>query len=297
MNEKITQFIGKTKLFLAEKKPDILLGIGVGTHIASVAYIIKGTRQIDDILDFSKKEFDEIHNANLEPAEERKMLFKAYIDFAVKLLKIYYPAIIFEAVTVACIASAIGDLKQKNAKLAAALSSLGAMYNAYVARVKEEVGPEKEREIRLECDQKTIEIDENGEVIKTKRPEMSKCDPCSKLYADYTSSEYKRNNPVANMDFINQTRRFANMKLRSNGYLFLNEVYYALGLQPTLEGQFWGWVVDDRLSPDSQIVNFGIEDKTMPRVLAFMDGDEDAIWLEFNAYPIVDLLKGKLEER
>lgn len=49
-----------------------------------------------------------------------------------------------------------------------------------------------------------------------------------------------------NIMFLKQIEAYSNNALRVRGYLFLNEVYRALGLSETLYGQLVGWIYDEK---------------------------------------------------
>ena len=62
-----------------------------------------------------------------------------------------------------------------------------------------------------------------------------------------------------NIMFLRQIEAYSNDALRVRGYLFLNEVYRALGLSETLHGQLVGWIYDEKCP---RYVNFEIYENT-----------------------------------
>lgn len=71
---------------------------------------------------------------------------------------------------------------------------------------------------------------------------------------------------VVNDFFLLRQQDYANEKLKSKGYLFLNDVLDILGLPRTKIGQVVGWVCNDKTTGD-QIVDFGILKENSPRAI------------------------------
>ena len=89
----------------------------------------------------------------------------------------------------------------------------------------------------------------------------------------------------------------ANRKLRKKGYLFLNDVYDMLGVPNTYIGQFAGWVWDPANPQIDSYVDFGLYDEMNPQKVAFLQGDEYSIVLDFNVDGnIIDKVEG-IEKR
>ena len=82
--------------------------------------------------------------------------------------------------------------------------------------------------------------------------------------------------------FLRKTERWANDYLKSHGYLFLNDVYKALGFQPTRAGQVVGWIYDPINPVGDNYVSFGIDNLYDNGVRLFVNGNESAVWLDFN---------------
>ncbi len=84
--------------------------------------------------------------------------------------------------------------------------------------------------------------------------------------------------------FLKHQQNYANELLRSNGYLFLNDVYDMLGIPRTKAGQVVGWIYDED-NPNHKgdnFVDFGIYDIHRQANRDFVNGYERVIWLDFN---------------
>ncbi len=75
-----------------------------------------------------------------------------------------------------------------------------------------------------------------------------------------------------NLLYLKAQQRFANDKLKANGYLFLNDVYDLLGIPRTKTGQIVGWYYDLTNAFDDNHIDFGINEKQ----------DGSGIELDFN---------------
>ena len=81
-----------------------------------------------------------------------------------------------------------------------------------------------------------------------------------------------------NLLFLTQIQRYLNDKLKSQGYLFLNEAYEQLGFAITKEGQLVGWLYDDE-KPNK--IDFGLYSGT-ENSRDFINGLERNVFLTFN---------------
>ena len=82
-----------------------------------------------------------------------------------------------------------------------------------------------------------------------------------------------------NLGFLRAMQYNANARLKSQGYLFLNDVYDMLGLPRTEEGAIVGWVYDPKNEFGDNYVDFGLDDV---RSRHFVNGYERIILLDFN---------------
>lgn len=69
-------------------------------------------------------------------------------------------------------------------------------------------------------------------------------------------NKYYSYEPAANLHQLSSKQGYMMMKLRTQGHVFLNEVYDALGFPRTREGQFVGWIYRGETSQ----ISFGIDD-------------------------------------
>lgn len=293
LKENMTRAIGKAGLKLKKYSPEILAAVGTVGVVASAVMACKATTKISTILDDTNDQLDAIHTAVTDPelaeqysAEDaKKDTAIVYVQTGVKFVKLYGPAVAVGAASLACLLGSNHILRKRNVALAAAYTAVDKSFKAYRGRVVERFGEEMDRELRYNIKAKEVQeivTDENGnETTVTSTieiPEMS-----------YDNSDYARcfdetcvgwtRDPEYNLMFVKQIQNWANDRLQTKGYLYLNEVYEMLGIQRTKAGQVVGWLYD---GDGDNYVDFGIFDIKDKQKRRFVNGYEKSIWLDFN---------------
>lgn len=126
---------------------------------------------------------------------------------------------------------------------------------------------------------------EDGKLIEAKVEEVKKGIPVEEavsIYARYADEGWAgtwTKDPEANLMFLKMQEMYLTDKLRSQGYLFLNEVYDALGIPRTKVGQCVGWVYDEEHPIGDNCVTFDIYSE---RNKEFVNGLKNSALLDFN---------------
>lgn len=121
---------------------------------------------------------------------------------------------------------------------------------------------------------------------KCKKPEKNEQISPSSSYAvhfDENSMAWSKD-PELNKIFLLQQQTYANEKLKTKGYLFLNEVYDVLGLPRTKAGQVIGWVYDEDNPIGDNYVDFDIFARHNRH---FVNGRDNVVLLDFNVDGII----------
>ena len=93
----------------------------------------------------------------------------------------------------------------------------------------------------------------------------------------HTSSEYNKLFILSTMDYMNGL-------LRARGHVFLNEVYDALGIPRSSEGQVVGWIYNEENPVGDNYIDFGFgEDQRT----ALCSGKISGVLLDFNVDGII----------
>ena len=295
MKEKMIRMYNNSKNVVEKHSPEILAGVGVVGVVASTVMACKATMKLNDILEESKETRDKIREVESNPRYEeqyshedaKKDLVINYTQTAMKVAKLYAPAVILGSASLGCLLASNDILRKRNAALSAAYMTVDKSFKEYRQRVVDRFGEEVEKEIRYNIKAEEVTstvVAEDGsettitETVKTMDPN---------LYSDYAkffdeASPYWQKDPEYNFMFLKSQQQYANDLLKARGRLFLNEVYEMLGIDKTKAGQIVGWVYNPENPIGDNFVDFGIFDMSKERVRAFVNGYEPNILLDFN---------------
>ena len=180
-------------------------------------------------------------------------------------------------------------MHKRNAALAAAYAIVDKDFKGYRGRVIERFGKDLDRELKYNIKAQEVEetvTNEDGTETTVKKTvnsvttDTNMPSTFARCFAEGNPGWSK--NPEHSLIWLRQQQNFLNRKLKSQGWLFLNEVYEALGFNITEAGSVAGWVYDKDSDEFSNFVDFGIYDQDDERKIAFVNGDEKNIWLDFN---------------
>ena len=293
MNDKLTRAIGKAGLTLKKHSPEILATVGTVGVVASAVMACKATTKISEILDDTNNQLNTIRRtantpelANQYSAEDaKKDTTIVYVQTGVKFVKLYGPAVAVGVASLSCLLGSNHILRKRNVALAAAYTAVDKSFKAYRGRVVERFGEDLDRELRYNIKAREVQeivTDENGnETTVTSTVEVPEINHDNSEYArcfDETCIGWTRD-PEYNMMFVTQIQNWANDRLQSKGYLYLNEVYEMLGFQRTKAGQVVGWLYN---GDGDNYVDFGIFNIKDKQKRRFVNGYEKSIWLDFN---------------
>nr|DAD58013.1 MAG TPA: hypothetical protein [Caudoviricetes sp.] len=292
----ISRSVHKAGLKFKKHSPEIMVVAGVVGVVTSTVMACKATTKVNDILEETKKQVDDVHNvleSESVPAEEytsddaKKDLAIIYTQTGVKLIKLYGPAVLVGALSITGILASHRILKKRNVALTAAYATIDRSFKEYRGRVVERFGKELDRELRYNIkaqEIKEVTVDKDGKETVEKKT-VGVVDP--NMYSDYARifDEYCSGwtkDPEYNLMFLKSQQNYANDKLKAQGYLFLNDVYYMLGIPRTKAGQIVGWVYDPDNTVGDNFVDFGIYDIYNEKACDFVNGRERSIILDFN---------------
>ena len=260
------KIINKVKFNVVKHSPEILMGLGIAGVITSTVLACRSTLKVQEILDYKEENMNNIKEVLSEGREDyteedaRKDKTIIMTTTAIRLMKLYIPSVIIGAGSIACLLESHNVMRNRNAGLAAALAATTESFKQYRERVTEKYGDEVDKEMRYGIKKEKKEKDGK----KTKEEIVVGCDEKELSgYARY----FNENNinwsddPQFNLMFLRQNQNWANDKLISQGYLYLNDVYEALGFPKSKAGQVVGWVYDPNNNEHGDnYVDFGIYD-------------------------------------
>lgn len=264
MKNTILNMVNKLGVGMKKHAPEILIITGaVGTVVGAVA-ACKATIKAKDILEEAKDQIsnvtkvseDEQYSEKYSEKDRKHDFAIIYIQTGLKFVKLYSPAIIIEAASLAMIFVSNNVLRKRVAAIGAAYATLDSSFRAYRKRVAEKYGEEAENDIRYGISHEAIE-DESGKKKKTKVDVAKVIDDYSIIFDREHSKAWEPDNDY-NYALLDAEQHYANELLKARGHVFLNEIYDRLGFERTKAGQIVGWVYkpDDENWKGDNFVDF-----------------------------------------
>ena len=301
-----TRALGRASLTLKKHSPEILVVAGVVGTVVSAVMACKATTKVNLVLEETKEKVDIIHAGAEEgkvqgylengevgmveytPDDAKKDLTIVYTQTGLQLVKLYGPAVLVGAVSIAGILTGHNILRKRNLALAAAYTAVDTGFKQYRGRVVERLGEKMDKELLYNIKAKQVEetvTDENGnETTVTKTVEVADANAVLGAYSfvfDETSSQWERDAEL-NKYFLLRQQDYANEKLKARGHMFLNEVLEMLGMPKCRAGQTVGWIYDENNPIGDNYIDFGIFNIHCEANRNFVNGIEKSLWLNFN---------------
>lgn len=292
---KAGQILVKTKLGIKKHSPEILVAAGIGTGIVAAIVACKQTIKANDIVAEARKSLQNIEdvkelaaNNEVEYTEENEQEDRKTIGMqvAVGMVKTYALPVGLGILSITCILAGHHILKKRNVALAAAYSALSTDFMNYRKRVVNKYGKDVDFMLKNGLEKQIVAnqvIDpETGEVKETKEEvltyEGDKLSQYARVFDEVGSTQWT---PSAdhNRAFLLMEQNYFNERIRTRGYIFLNEVYERLGFRPTKAGSVVGWVYQNA---DYEGIDFGIFTAHTQKAAEFLEGTEPSIILDFN---------------
>lgn len=298
----VTRGLHKAKFEVKKHSPEILIAAGVIGIVTSTVMACKATTKLRAVMDEADKNIEAIHycaergytvdpetNEELPYNDEdsKKELAIVYAQTGFKLAKLYAPAVALGVLSLTSVVTSNHIIRKRNMALAAAYTVVDTNFKEYRGRVVERFGEALDRELRYNIKAKEVEevvVNEKGEEeVTTKTVEVAEVRDYSdyaKFYDDGCIGWSK--DADKNLTFLLRQQDWANEKLKAQGYLFLNDVYEALGIPKTRAGHVVGWIYNEKNPIGDNYVDFGIYDIHKTRNRDFVNGIERVILLDFN---------------
>lgn len=293
----VTRKVHKVGFKFKKHSPEILVVAGVVGTVTSAVMACKATLKVNEVLEEPKKDIAKIHEAHEHGAtaagipyseeDHKKDLTIAYIQTGVKVAKLYAPAVVVGGLSIAAILGGHNILRKRNIALAAAYTAVDKSFKEYRGRVVERFGEALDKELKYNIKAREVEeivVNEDGtESIVKKTIDVTN----PNLYSDYArffddGCKGWDDDPEYNLMFLKSIQAQANDILRSEGHLFLNEVYDMLGIPRCKAGQVVGWIYDEKNPIGDNFIDFGIYDLHKEANRDFVNGYEKTILLDFN---------------
>ena len=296
---KASRLVGKAGLQFKKHSPEIFMVAGIVGTVASTVIACKATTKVSKILDSKKENVEFIHDCankgyvlngeeqiEYSKDDEKKDLTIVYVQTGMKLVKLYAPSVALGTLSIASIVTGHNILKKRNIALAAAYAVVDKGFKDYRNRVVERFGEAIDKELRYNIKAQEVEeivVDKNGkEKVEKKIVDVISYDGVSEYarFFDDGNTGWTKD-PEYNLMYLRSHQNYFNDLLKSRGYVFLNEVYEALGIPKTKAGHAVGWIYDEENPNGDNYIDFGIYNNREGN-RAFVNGYERTILLDFN---------------
>lgn len=261
--------------------PRLFFVAGVAGVISGTVLACRATTKLDDTLSEVKEEIAETKREHAADEIDEKTysrgLTNSYLRGSVEVAKLYGPSVLVSAAGLGLLTGSHITLSRRNAAITAAYAAAQEGWDQYRDRVREEVGEEKEFTLYYKAEWKDVE----GSEGMMQELEVGSFGPYTRWY-DPTNVNW-RNDHEMNRIFLKSNEDFFNQQLQRQGFVFLNDIYDALGIPRSSVGQLVGWVIGGNGDDYIDFGGFEPKDKTNSPIT----GEPPSILLDFNPDGIV----------
>ena len=291
----VTRGVYKLGFKFKKHSPEVLVVTGIVTGITGAVMACKATTKIDEVLAKPKEKIDQI-NAYIEEngySEEytekdaKNDIAKMQVAAGYELVKLYAVPVTMGVVSVTSILAGHNIMRKRNVAISAAYMAANNSLKQYRGRVVERFGEALDKElmynIKVKEEEKIVVNEDGSESIAKEAVSVvdpNKIDDTSRIW--YEGNPGWTKDPEFNLMYLKKQQAWLTDKLELQGYLFLNDVYDALGFDKTAAGQVLGWIYDKDHPVGDNFVDFGIYDIHNKQKIKFVNGTERSILLEFN---------------
>lgn len=294
-DSKVAIALGKAGMKLKQHSPKICLVAGIVGTAGALALTVKAAMDTHYILDERDDKVEEIKTRYEEREDYESEYTEEDRDHDIKvankraileLARMYAPAAGLYLMSMILIVEGHHILEKRNAALSTAVAAGQAALAGYRKRVASFVGEDEEKEIWNGKKKVVNEVvdEETGEVHEEETIEYEDTQMYYSRCFDETCAEWKKD-AFANRMFLENTQKYLNDLLQARacgrdrfGWVYLNEVYDALGFEHVPEGQMLGWYYTEDHKSE---IDFGMY-KDIEARRRFMNGVERNIYLDMN---------------
>ena len=303
----LTKVLNKGKVFFKKNSPFILVTAGVGLMITGAVVACKETMKVEEIVDTHLEYKEKIETLVADkteiPQEDGTVIVcdEAYgkktkrsltIRTIFKLVKNYAPAALLIIAGALCVFKGVNILNNRLVDTSAALAASTRAFSKYREYIRgTENGEQLDRDAitgKTVIDEINEVVDENGNITaEVKEKTLFNPNSDTSVLFDETTTEVWNRNGAVNHTRITNVIETANRILSTRGFLYLYEIYEALGMKRTPTSQNMGWMTEkwNKEFPWADVNHItctinGVD--SMSEGLKLYDHDMDGLWLDFN---------------
>lgn len=288
----VTRLAGRQLLKLQKNSPNIMFAAGIVGGVTATVLACKATLRLEEVVTPHEADRAAADATLNDPTtaytqdDHDHDVRVVRVRIARDVTKLYAPSVAVGAVSIALLAGAHITLTRRNASLAAAYGLLDKAFREYRARVKDELGEDKDREFMFGA--KDVEVVTDGEhthEVKTEKRASGAHSPYARVF-DENNRRWSRNDILATRSFLQAQQNYLNDLLQARGHVFLNDAYDVLGMERSKAGAVVGWVKNNK-SGDN-FIDFGLFYSADPVMRDFMMlEDTKGIVIDFNVDGVV----------
>ena len=246
---KIGKIFNVVKTFVFKNSPYILSGVGAASVATGAVILVKKAKKQNDFDEEVKTIYEERKQgievygaANEIPADKREKIYrknivKLNIWKAGKYTKYYGTPVILISGGTMCMVSAMLIQTKRLKALSVAYTTLASTFADYRQKVKEKIGDKEEQDLF-----EGTKRDERGRFAGNSKEKLVDNETAfSRLFGEGNSYLWNKNTNHM-MLVLKAAEANVNGKLRERGYITLNEVWAELGMKPSSEGAYLGWI-------------------------------------------------------
>lgn len=251
----VTRLVGRAGLVLSKHAPTILTAAGTAGFIGTTVLASKATLKVEETVAEETALLVKVHEAQeagkLSDKDATHDKVVLYSRVTTKLAKLYAPAIILGAASIASLITGHGIMLKRNASLAAAYAAVDQAFKTYKKKVESKFGKDAVLEALSSVAAEDLTKDE---MTVESVAAVNDVSPYGVIFDD-TNVNWSADEDLA-MLHLKCQQQYANDILQTRGHIFLNEVYKMLGFPHTPAGAVTGWVKGD----GDDFVDFNIFD-------------------------------------
>lgn len=251
----VTRLAGRAGLVISKHAPTILTAAGTVGFIGTTVLASKATLKVEETLAEETALLVKVHEAH----EDGKLTDKdatrdkaiLYTRMTTKLAKLYAPALILGAASIASLITGHGIMLKRNASLAAAYAAIDQAFKTYKKKIEAKFG--KDAVLDALVSNTPDELTRNEPTLEAIAA-VDSVSPYGVIF-DEDNHNWSADEDLS-MLHLRCQQQYANDILQTRGHIFLNEVYKMLGFPHTPAGAVTGWVKGN----GDDFVDFNIHD-------------------------------------
>ena len=237
----VTRLAGRAGLVLSKHAPTILTAAGTVGFIGTTVLASKATLKVEETIAEETALLVKVHEAQeagkLSDKDATHDKVVLYSRMSTKLVKLYAPALILGAASIASLATGHGIMLKRNASLAAAYAAVDQAFKTYKKKVESKFG--KDAVLEALSSVATEDLTKDEMTVESVAA-VNDVSPYGVIFDD-TNVNWSADEDLA-MLHLKCQQQYANDILNTRGHIFLNEVYKMLGFPHTPAGAVTGWV-------------------------------------------------------